>query len=101
MNGARAVQKETHWSISFAMQTHHHRANQGTAGRPSETACEETLAERGLTLSAEKTRITHVRVGFDFLGHNIQGTWRADLLHQAIRHGRKGLPDRDPGHREG
>ena len=29
------------------------------------------LAERGLTLSAEKTRIVHLTVGFDFLGFNI------------------------------
>jgi len=28
------------------------------------------LQERGLTLSAEKTRITHIRDGFDFLGQN-------------------------------
>jgi RNA-directed DNA polymerase len=28
----------------------------------------EFLAERGLTLSAEKTKITHITEGFDFLG---------------------------------
>lgn len=33
---------------------------------------EEFLKERGLTLSAEKTKITHVDEGFDFLGHNIR-----------------------------
>jgi RNA-directed DNA polymerase len=30
------------------------------------------LAERGLTLSPEKTRITHITEGFDFLGWNIR-----------------------------
>ncbi len=33
---------------------------------------ETFLAERGLTLSPEKTRITHIREGFDFLGFNVR-----------------------------
>ncbi len=33
---------------------------------------EAFLAKRGLTLSAEKTRITHIREGFDFLGFNLK-----------------------------
>lgn len=33
---------------------------------------EAFMAERGLTLSAEKTLITHVSEGFDFLGQNIR-----------------------------
>lgn len=33
---------------------------------------EEFLAERGLTLSPEKTKITHIREGFDFLGKTIR-----------------------------
>ncbi|KOS05280.1 hypothetical protein AM493_03940 [Flavobacterium akiainvivens] len=32
----------------------------------------EFLLERGLTLSAEKTKITHIEEGFDFLGCNIR-----------------------------
>lgn len=32
----------------------------------------EWLAQRGLQLSAEKTRIVHLREGFDFLGFNIK-----------------------------
>jgi RNA-directed DNA polymerase len=32
----------------------------------------EFLAERGLILSPEKTKITHIREGFDFLGWNIR-----------------------------
>ncbi|MDR2148099.1 MAG: group II intron reverse transcriptase/maturase [Tannerella sp.] len=32
----------------------------------------EFLAERGLTLSEEKTKITHIKDGFDFLGFNIR-----------------------------
>lgn len=33
---------------------------------------EQFLAERGLTLSTEKTKITHISEGFDFLGQNIR-----------------------------
>jgi RNA-directed DNA polymerase len=33
---------------------------------------EEFLKERGLTLSQEKTRITHINEGFDFLGWNFR-----------------------------
>jgi len=33
---------------------------------------EEFLRERGLTLSPEKTRVTHIEDGFDFLGFNIR-----------------------------
>ena len=32
----------------------------------------EFLAERGLTLSPEKTKITHIKEGFDFLGWNVR-----------------------------
>jgi RNA-directed DNA polymerase len=35
-------------------------------------AVAEFLAERGLVLSSEKTRITHIKNGFDFLGWNIR-----------------------------
>ncbi len=33
---------------------------------------ERFLAERGLTLSPEKTKITHITEGFDFLGMNVR-----------------------------
>lgn len=33
---------------------------------------EEFLAERGLELSSEKTQITHIEDGFDFLGQNVR-----------------------------
>src|SRR5882762_2459358 len=33
---------------------------------------EAFLAERGLQLSPEKTRITHISEGFDFLGQNVR-----------------------------
>ena len=33
---------------------------------------EEFLKERGLSLSAEKTKISHINDGFDFLGFNIR-----------------------------
>ena len=35
-------------------------------------AVEQFLAERGLSLSPEKTRITHIDGGFDFLGMNVR-----------------------------
>ena len=35
-------------------------------------AIEAFMAERGLELSREKTRITHVEQGFDFLGQNVR-----------------------------
>ena len=35
-------------------------------------AIKEFLAERGLTLSEEKTKITHIDEGFDFLGYNFR-----------------------------
>lgn len=38
------------------------------------------LAERGLRLSAEKTRITHVTKGFDFLGWHIRKYPNGKLL---------------------
>ena len=33
---------------------------------------EKFLAQRGLTLSAGKTKITHIETGFDFLGQNVR-----------------------------
>jgi RNA-directed DNA polymerase len=33
---------------------------------------EQFLAERGLLLSPEKTRVTHIEEGFDFLGMNVR-----------------------------
>lgn len=35
-------------------------------------AVESFMAERGLTLSPEKTRLTHIEEGFDFLGQNVR-----------------------------
>jgi RNA-directed DNA polymerase len=33
---------------------------------------EDFFKERGLTLSKEKTKITHIEDGFDFLGQNVR-----------------------------
>jgi RNA-directed DNA polymerase len=41
---------------------------------------EQFLAERGLALSPEKTTITHVAEGFDFLGQNVRRYGRKVLL---------------------
>jgi len=38
----------------------------------AKTVIEEFLKERGLSLSPEKTRITHIEEGFDFLGWNVR-----------------------------
>jgi RNA-directed DNA polymerase len=40
---------------------------------------EAFLAERGLSLSPEKTKITHISEGFDFLGFNVR-TYKGKLL---------------------
>jgi RNA-directed DNA polymerase len=45
---------------------------------------EQFLKERGLELSAEKTRITHVADGFDFLGQNVRRFGRM-VLHRPAR----------------
>jgi len=38
----------------------------------AKTVIEEFLEERGLSLSPEKTKITHIEEGFDFLGWNVR-----------------------------
>jgi RNA-directed DNA polymerase len=38
------------------------------------------LAERGLSLSAEKTKITHINEGFDFLGWNVSKNENMQVL---------------------
>ena len=48
---------------------------------------EAFMAERGLTLSAEKTVVTHIEGGFDFLGQNVR-KYRGKLL---IKPARKNL----------
>ena len=40
---------------------------------------EQFLAERGLALSREKTRVTHIKEGFDFLGTRVR-KYREKLL---------------------
>ena len=69
------------------------------------TRCKRQQAERlrdeirdflretcGLELSAEKTRITHVRDGYDFLGFNVSlGVGKSGKLSPKIRVGRKAI----------
>ena len=49
-----------------------------TAGSPDilenkvKPAVQVFLAQRGLSLSEEKTHITHINTGFDFLGFNVR-----------------------------
>jgi RNA-directed DNA polymerase len=47
-------------------------ASQEDASRVVEQILPAWLGERGLSLSAEKTRIVHLRQGFDFLGFNVR-----------------------------
>ncbi|HDJ1442392.1 TPA: group II intron reverse transcriptase/maturase [Serratia rubidaea] len=41
---------------------------------------EAFMAERGLTLSVEKTKVTHITEGFDFLGQNVRRFGRKVLV---------------------
>jgi len=50
------------------------------------------LAERGLQLSEEKTRITHIDEGFDFLGFNLR-KYRGKLLTKPAKQGVKRFLD--------
>ena len=54
---------------------------------------EEFLRERGLELSAEKTRVTHIDAGFDFLGHNIR-KYNGKLLIKPSKASQKSLRDK-------
>jgi RNA-directed DNA polymerase len=47
-------------------------------------AVEKFLGERGLQLAPEKTRVTHIAMGFDFLGQNVR-KYKAKLLIKPAR----------------
>ena len=47
--------------------------------REAQPLVEQFLADRGLTLSSEKTRVTHIEDGFDFLGVQVR-KYRGKLL---------------------
>jgi RNA-directed DNA polymerase len=49
---------------------------------------EEFFRARGLELSAEKTRVTHIEEGFDFLGQNLRRSSNGKLL---IKRSRKNI----------
>ena len=55
------------------------RATVTTTADEVQPLVETFLRERGLSLSEEKTRITHIETGFDFLGQNIR-KYRGKLL---------------------
>lgn len=52
------------------------------------------LAERGLTLSDEKTKITHISEGFDFLGFNIRKFRNNTLLTRPSKDAQKRFCDK-------
>lgn len=58
---------------------------------------ERFLAERGLSLSLEKTRITHITGGFDFLGQNIRMFSRGKLLIRPAKVAIKSVKDKLKG----
>ena len=51
---------------------HHYRHDQGTAGKRSQATGRAVSARPGLALSPEKTCVTHIEQGFDFLGQNVR-----------------------------
>lgn len=55
---------------------------------------ERFLAERGLELSVEKTRIVHVSEGFDFLGQNVRKYGNGKVLTRPSKKSVKALLDR-------
>ena len=59
------------------------------------------LKERGLELSHEKTQITHIEDGFDFLGQNVRRYRCGKVLIKPSTRERQDVPDQDPGnHRQ-
>ena len=57
-------------------------------------AIEEFLRPRGLQLSQEKTKITHITNGFDFLGQNIRKYPNGKLIIKPSKESVKGLLDK-------
>ena len=55
-------------------------ANEELLNRKVVPVIEEFLKERGLQLSSKKTKVTHIQVGFDFLGFNIRKYKNGKLL---------------------
>jgi RNA-directed DNA polymerase len=60
-------------------------------------AVEQFLKERGLELSAEKTRITHVSEGFDFLGQHVRKYANGRLFIKPTKTSVKALLDKVRG----
>ena len=68
------------------------RADRTQAGRLRDEIRDFLRETCGLKLSAEKTRITHVRDGYDFLGFNISvGVGKSGKLVPKVRVGRKAI----------
>jgi RNA-directed DNA polymerase len=51
---------------------HHYRHSKAWLENEVKPVVVEFLTQRGLVLSPEKTKITHIKEGFDFLGWNIR-----------------------------
>ncbi|MDM8526212.1 group II intron maturase-specific domain-containing protein [Desulfococcaceae bacterium HSG8] len=52
------------------------------------------IEKRDLSLSEEKTKITHVREGFDFLGHNVRKFGKGKLIIRPSKKNFKNFPDK-------
>jgi RNA-directed DNA polymerase len=65
-------------------------SNRDTLELQVKPAIEDFLAERGLVLAPEKTLITHIDQGFDFLGQNVR-KYNGKLLIKPARKSVKGL----------
>ncbi len=59
-------------------------------------AVKQFMAERGLTLSEEKTKITHIAEGFDFLGQNVR-KYKGKLLIKPAKKSIKALLEKVRG----
>ena len=65
-------------------------ANKETLENQVKPLVERFLGERGLELSLEKTKITHIHEGFNFLGHNIR-KYRNKFAYQTFKRKHKKL----------
>ena len=79
-NGCRKNNKHKIHLIRYADDFIVTASDKGTLGNKVKPLIEDFLAQRGLMLSPEKTKITHITDGFDFLGQNIRMYSRGKLL---------------------
>ena len=84
-NGCRKNNKHKIHLIRYADDFIVTASDKGTLENKVKPLIEDFLAQRGLRLSPEKTKITHITDGFDFLGQNIRMYSRGKLLIQPTK----------------